>query len=322
MLIIKKTGLMKNLITLFLIIAFAVAASAQTDLKSLSDGYQCVYVVNSARDQLEQNESNRNNSIGYGAFTKSENGLSDLMLCPENSLFSIVPQDYNNAYTSTPSAGYVCYQSFSGVEGSIGQVTFWGIFTGKSLPASSEPFLIELRQPGSTPGAVVTATTVQLTGINTGQFLFDSYQIGVFTVEVPSTELEAGWLSVQYQGSRNFWWLNSMSGTGFVAMQNGISLPERLAMCLGGGETGLDEATNEAFQIYPNPVKDILYIYSVDERAENIELINLQGVIVFRSLTNKSQFQKIDLSSLSKGVYLLKIINDKNIDKVFKIEKN
>ena len=66
----------------------------------------------------------------------------------------------------------------------------------------------------------------------------------------------------------------------------------------------------------------MLFIYSGDERAENIELINLQGVIVLRSLTNKSQVQKIDLSGLSKGVYLLKIINDKNIDKVFKIEKN
>ena len=113
-----------------------------------------------------------------------------------------------------------------------------------------------------------------------------------------------------------------MAGTGFVAMQNGVFLPDRVAMCLGGGETGLDEATNKAFQIYPNPVKDMLYIYSGDERAEYIELINLQGVIVLRSLANKSQVQKIDLSSLSKGVYLLKIINDKNIDKVFKIEKN
>jgi hypothetical protein len=312
---------MKNLIALFLIIAFAVATSAQTALESLSEAFQSVYQVSSARDQQEQNESNRNACIGYGDFTESENGLTDLITCPENSLFSIVPQDYNNAYTSKQTDGYICYQSFSGVESNICLVTFWGIFSGNKLPAGSEPFLIELRQPGSTPGTVVTDTTVQLTGINTGQFLFGSHQIVEFTVDVPSTELEAGWLSVQYKGSRNFWWLNSMAGEGFPAMQNTI-LPDRLAMCLGGIVTGLDEATNTAFQIYPNPVKDILFIYSIDERAEYIELINLQGVIVFRSLTNKSQLQKIDLSGLSKGVYLLKIINDKNIDKVFKIEKN
>lgn len=282
--------------TLFLMIAFAVATSAQTALKSLSDDYQGVYTVNPARD--------------------------DLMICPENSLFSIVPQDYNNAYTSTQSDGHICYQSYSGVEGHIGQVTFWGTFSGHIIPADPEPFLIELRQPGSTPGTVVTDTTVQLTGINTGQFIFDTYQIGIFTVDVPSTVLEAGWLSVQYQGSLQFFWLNSMAGTGFVAMQNGISLPERLAMCLGGGETGLDEATNKAFHIYPNPVNDMLYIDSGDERAENIELINLQGVIVSRKPANKSQVQKIDLSGLSKGVYFLKIINDKNIYKVFKIAKN
>lgn len=313
---------MKNLTTLFLIIAFTVATSAQTALNSLSGDYQCVYPVNSARNQLEQNESNRNASIGYGAFTESENGLRELMICPENSLFSIVPQDYNNAYNCTQSAGYICYQSYSGVEGNIVQVTFWGIFSSQTLPASPKPFLIELRQPGSTPGDVVTGLTVQLTGINTGQLLFDSYQIGVFTVDVPSTALEAGWLSVQYQGPLVFYWLNSMAGEGFVAMQNTISLPERLAMCLGGVETGLDEATNKAFQIYPNPVKDMLYIYSGDERAKSIELINLQGVIVLRKPANKSKDQKIDLSSLSKGVYFLKIIYDKNIEKVFKIEKN
>ncbi|MEI6749360.1 MAG: T9SS type A sorting domain-containing protein [Bacteroidota bacterium] len=312
---------MKNLITLFLMIAFAVATSAQTAIKNLSDDYQCVYPINPARDQPEQNESDRNASVGCGAFTESENGLGDQMICPENSLFSIVPQDYNNAYTSTPSSGYICYQSYSGVEGNIVQVTFWGIFSSHIIPASPEPFLIELRQPGSTPGVVVTATTVQLTGISTGQFLFDSYQIGVFTVDVPSTNLEAGWLSVQYQGPLQFFWLNTMAGEGYPAMQNTI-LPDRLAMCLGGGETGLDEATNKVFKIYPNPVNDILYIYSGDEMAEKIELINLQGAIVLRKPANKTQVQKIDLSGLSKGVYFLKIIIDKNIDKVFKIEKN
>ena len=313
---------MKNLTTLFLIVAFTVATSAQTALNSLSGDYQCVYPVNSARNLLEQNESNRNASIGYGASTESESGLRDLMECPENSLFSIVPQDFNNAYISTQSDGHICYQSYSGVQGNIVQVTFWGVFSGQTLPASPEPFLIELRQPGSTPGAVVTATTVQLTGINTGQLLFNSYQIGIFTVDVPSTALEAGWLSVQYQGPLVFFWLNSMAGEGFVAMQNGISLLERLAMCLAVGEIGLDEPTNTAFKIYPNPVKDMLYIYSGDERAESIELINLQGVIVLRKPANKSKVQIIDLSSLSNGVYFLKIINDRNIGKAFKIEKN
>lgn len=313
---------MKNLITLFLIIAFAVATSAQTALKSLSIDYQCVYMANSARDQLGKNESNRNASIGYGAFTESENGFRDLMMCPENSLFSIVPQDYNNAYNCTQSAGYICCQNYSGVAGNIVQVTFWGIFSGNILPTSPEPFLIELLQPGSTPGAVVTSTTVQLTGVNTGQLLLGSYPIGVFTVDVPSTALESGWLSVQYQGPLTFFWLNSMDGAGFMAMQNTISLPERLAMCLGAGETDLDEAPIKAFQIYPNPVEDILYIDSGDERAESIELINLQGVIVLRSFTNKSQDRKIDLSSLSKGVYLLKIITDMNDETVLKIQKN
>jgi len=156
------------------------------------------------------------------------------MQCPEGSLFSIVPQGSSNAYTSTLGYGYKCYQSFSEVTDDIAQVTFWGVFSSYSLPTTAVPFLIELHQPGGTPGAVVTTVTANLLGVNTGQLLMGSYQIGVFTVDVPATTLPAGWLSVQFQSSPTFFWLNTLDGAGFPGMQNITMLPERLSMCLGG----------------------------------------------------------------------------------------
>ncbi len=191
------------------------------------------YTINPPGYQPEQVQPNGPASVGYGEAT--ENGSRDLMLCPEGSLFSIPPVSPNNGYTSTLSAGYKCYQSFSGVTGNISSVTFWGIFSSYTLPASPVPFLIELRQPGGTPGAVVTTVTASILPVNTGQILLGSYQIGQFTVEVPSTALAAGWLSVQFTSSPIFYWLNTMSGSGFPAMQNTLTLTERLAMCLGGG---------------------------------------------------------------------------------------
>jgi hypothetical protein len=201
---------MKKLITLSISIAFAFAVSAQTVSPS---GIS---------------------SIGYGTVTESGNGSRDVMQCPEGSLFSIVPLNSSNAYTSTLGADYKCYQSYSGVTDDIAQVTFWGVFSGYSLPTTAGPFLIELHQPGGTPGAVVTTVTANLLGVNTGQLLMGSYQIGVFTVDVPATTLPAGWLSVQFQSSPTFFWLNTLDGAGFPGMQNITMLPERLSMCLGG----------------------------------------------------------------------------------------
>jgi len=201
---------MKKLITLSILIAFAFALSAQI----VSPGGI--------------------SSLGYGTVTESGNGSRDVMSCPDGSLFSIVPQNSNNAYTSTLGAGYKCYQSYSGVADDIAVVTFWGVFATGTLPTTAMPFLIELCQPGSTPGAVVTTLTANLVGVSTGQFLMGYYQIGVFTVDIPSTTLPAGWLSVQLQSSPSFYWLNTQAGAGFPGLQNGTMLPERLAMCLGG----------------------------------------------------------------------------------------
>ena len=59
--------------------------------------------------------------------------------------------------------------------------------------------------------------------------------------------------------------------------------------------------------IYPNPVKDVLYI-DIDENLENldIQLIDTNGKIVWR---NTGWIQEIPLNDLSSGIYLLKVEN-------------
>ena len=78
--------------------------------------------------------------------------------------------------------------------------------------------------------------TAAIPAVNTGVMVigYPTYQ---FTVEVPATALEAGWVGVQQQtSSPTFYWLNTMAGAGFPAYQVGAGpLPERVALCLGGG---------------------------------------------------------------------------------------
>jgi hypothetical protein len=60
---------------------------------------------------------------------------------------------------------------------------------------------------------------------------------------------------------------------------------------------------------YPNPVRDMLYI-SNDIQAEKLEVYSLSGVLMLHSEINNNQ---IDLSSLNKGVYIVKISTGQGI---------
>ncbi len=62
------------------------------------------------------------------------------------------------------------------------------------------------------------------------------------------------------------------------------------------------------FRIYPNPANDFVNIIGDNVRIESTELFDLLGKQVFsaRSLTNG----RLDISSMAKGVYVLKINSD------------
>ncbi|MFT3795964.1 GEVED domain-containing protein [Flavobacterium sp.] len=78
---------------------------------------------------------------------------------------------------------------------------------------------------------------------------------------------------------------------------------------------GFDE-TN--FGYYPNPVKDYLHL-SYGQKMTDVAVFNLLGQQVFAKAINSSQ-DKIDLSHLAKGAYLVRV-NAENQTKTIKIIK-
>ncbi len=72
--------------------------------------------------------------------------------------------------------------------------------------------------------------------------------------------------------------------------------------------TGLDKSTADKLNVYPNPVKDKLYISQLNEKS-GVEIYNLQGSLM---LIDKKVFdgKSIDVSDLDKGIYLVKIIGN------------
>ncbi len=184
---------------------------------------------------------------GNGQALSSREGMN----CPEESKFSNAPSGSNNGYTSTTGAGYKCYQEFVGVDGSFTTLTFWAIFT--AAPPATMNFNIEICNPGATPGSVITSLNVDAAPVNTNVPVI-GYATYYFTVELPSTEMASGWISVQATtASPTFYWLNTMTGTG-GAYQNAVSLaPERLAMCLSGAGANTGWLTMAEYEGIVNP---------------------------------------------------------------------
>ncbi|MFN8155252.1 MAG: LamG-like jellyroll fold domain-containing protein [Bacteroidia bacterium] len=83
--------------------------------------------------------------------------------------------------------------------------------------------------------------------------------------------------------------------------------------------TRLSGGTNaESFEIYPNPANDVLYVNCKSQMPYQIEIYNLLGESVLRTVTT----DRIDIRSLVEGVYILKgIVNDKVIVRRFEVAK-
>lgn len=111
-------------------------------------------------------------------------------------------------------------------------------------------------------------------------------------------------------------------GSDNTALNNGLKLSQ-ITHDGSGGALALDangylvyastlsvkDHTAFDFSIYPNPVKEVLNI-NTKEALEKIEVADLLGRIV---LKQENVSKSVDLSSLNKGVYILKLTSEKGI---------
>ncbi|MBS1773002.1 MAG: T9SS type A sorting domain-containing protein [Bacteroidetes bacterium] len=82
--------------------------------------------------------------------------------------------------------------------------------------------------------------------------------------------------------------------------------------------TGINTFTSNEVMLYPNPVKDKLYLQNLQGNTA-ITITNTLGVIQYRTTTSDKQ-QTIDFSALTPGLYLLHISN-KEGSKTTKVQK-
>ncbi len=72
-----------------------------------------------------------------------------------------------------------------------------------------------------------------------------------------------------------------------------------------------DILKSKAFQIYPNPANDKLFVEIAEEinGKYNLQIISISGQVV-KNLTLYSNKQELDISSIAKGIYFVKISSD------------
>lgn len=68
----------------------------------------------------------------------------------------------------------------------------------------------------------------------------------------------------------------------------------------------VDIATLSNINVYPNPTTDFWQITSADTEVISIQIMNLQGGLIYSSYSN-STMKSIDASSFARGIYLCKI---------------
>ena len=79
-----------------------------------------------------------------------------------------------------------------------------------------------------------------------------------------------------------------------------------------------NHSINNQLSVYPNPVKDVVYIQSDNLTVEELTIYNLQGS---QLITAKQNLETINTITLSTGIYLLHIQTNKGLAK-YKLVKN
>lgn len=76
---------------------------------------------------------------------------------------------------------------------------------------------------------------------------------------------------------------------------------------------GLVETKFEHISIFPNPAKDMIYLKELNHKMDAIEIQDASGKSV---LSKKSDLNELNISSLEKGIYFIKIYFNENQESI------
>ncbi|HEX9601423.1 MAG TPA: S8 family peptidase, partial [Mariniflexile sp.] len=100
----------------------------------------------------------------------------------------------------------------------------------------------------------------------------------------------------------------------------GYGIPD-LQLALNSALSVDDHSRDHTINVFPNPVKDVVYFkLASNENIVDVNIFNILGKHLFHTFITPTSNQ-IDVSSLSKGMYLLRL-ESVNTSKTIKVMKH
>ena len=93
--------------------------------------------------------------------------------------------------------------------------------------------------------------------------------------------------------------------------ETGITVNENKVLEISLIPTTLEEISSNSLQLFPNPATEYLHVVS-DRTIDQVILLDAEGRVVLEQPVNKSSI-RLQVSNLSQGVYLLRILEGKDI---------
>ena len=192
------------------------------------------------------------------------------MECPADALFDQPPHwpaESWSAATSDVNPGYLVYENYSGVNGPICDIHFWGLNAYQPgtgwVPCDENPMTFEIKfytDAAGTPGAEVCSYTLSIPGMPTGQ-LYSGFELYEYSADLdPCCVLDSGWVSIQgINSDPNCWflWMSSSVGDGDSLQDDGtgtlVSTGYDRALCLTPGEE-VNKVVADDFQSDGRPI--------------------------------------------------------------------
>lgn len=101
---------------------------------------------------------------------------------------------------------------------------------------------------------------------------------------------------------------------------NGPSTTPGTATISVQSTVGIADYTQGAISVFPNPMKDLLYVKSNQQNIKEIKMTSMLGAQVATTLNRNNN--TISVSHLTPGVYFLQIITDKDQTQITRLVKN
>lgn len=234
-------------------------------------------------------------------------------------------------YTGTPSTLY--YETFAAA--GLSQSTDWNDKPSTLAGANKWPGGVDLQTTGDgnlnlvswdnqlrlkliSTSAALIIPDINVAGYTNLQFSIDGYRQDAPLAPILSVKVGAGpWVLQSTPGVGNYW--NWTTGVSSIKDASGVQLSDvsTISLQISNTNTGtatylldnvkvlgrpkvatsLSSASKEVFSVYPNPATN----YILTNNAQKVTITDLNGRIVKEAFNA----EKVDVSSLAKGVYIV-----------------